>query len=155
LIAYSVDCAKILGDEGGEPAAPTEKTPIKEEKKSYHKEEIEFPQPKHSVGIPREVFGYFYFDSYCIFSAENEARVAATPESVIWLRKMAFSVFIEKGAGLKARFTDDVYIQAGATIVQTTRELYDTVEVVLKVRPPQEHPGNIYYLLLFLFYFFF
>jgi alanine dehydrogenase len=45
-----------------------------------------------------------------------------------------FGVYIESGAGVASKFTDEVYAAAGATIVADAKQLYDKVEVVLKVR---------------------
>ncbi|KAK2964100.1 Pyridine nucleotide transhydrogenase [Blattamonas nauphoetae] len=124
----NTDLMKLLGEDGSDaPAKPTEETPLKKEEKSTYQLPESFPDPKHSIGVPKEVF-------------EGECRVAATPESVIWMRKMGFSVFIEHDAGVNAKFSDEDYTKVGATIVQTAEELYKKVEIVLKVRAPMIHP---------------
>jgi NAD(P) transhydrogenase subunit alpha len=79
------------------------------------------------LGIPREVH-------------PGERRVAATPSTVRRLRKLGFQVYVESGAGDGARFFDDMYSGAGATIIEGTREIWSGVDYVLKVRPPEEHP---------------
>ncbi|MEY3211326.1 MAG: hypothetical protein RIT28_1807, partial [Pseudomonadota bacterium] len=79
------------------------------------------------VGIPREVH-------------VGERRVAATPDSTRRLIKLGFEVLIESQAGLEARFTDAAYAEAGATIVPDARALWSTADLVLKVRPPTDHP---------------
>lgn len=79
------------------------------------------------LGIPKEVH-------------KGERRVAATPESVRRLRKLGFEVFVESGAGDGARFFDDMYAGAGATIIEGTEALWSGVDWILKVRPPEEHP---------------
>jgi NAD(P) transhydrogenase subunit alpha len=80
------------------------------------------------VAIPKEIrFG--------------ERRVAATPQTVIRLRKLGFEVCVQSGAGIETDLTDAAYIEAGATIVEDVRALWADAGVVLKVRPPEEHPG--------------
>ena len=79
------------------------------------------------LGVPKEVH-------------PGERRVAVTPDSISKLKKMGFEVFIEAGAGIGARFSDDAYEGAGATIVNGTRALWSSSDVILKVRPPGHHP---------------
>ncbi len=71
----------------------------------------------------------------------GERRVAATPENVTRLIKMGFAVSVEHDAGAGASFGDDDYEKAGATIVADTRALWQAGDVVLKVQPPEMHPG--------------
>jgi NAD(P) transhydrogenase subunit alpha len=73
------------------------------------------------IGIPREI-------------AENEARVAATPNTVTQLQKLGFSILVESGAGLAADFHDEAYAQAGATI--GTKEDAFASDIILKVNAP-------------------
>jgi len=75
------------------------------------------------IGAPKEIMA-------------GEARVAMTPESALQLQKLGHTCFIEKGAGEKARFSDDAYAEAGVTVVKSAKELYANVDVVAKVRPP-------------------
>ena len=46
----------------------------------------------------------------------GETRVAATPATVAQLLKLEYAVVIEPGAGTASGFTDDAYVDAGATI---------------------------------------
>jgi len=46
----------------------------------------------------------------------GETRVAATPATVAQLLKLEYAVVIEPGAGTASGFTDDAYVEAGATI---------------------------------------
>ncbi|SOZ38762.1 Re/Si-specific NAD(P)(+) transhydrogenase subunit alpha [Cupriavidus neocaledonicus] len=80
-----------------------------------------------TIGVPREVH-------------PGERRVAATPDSVKELLKLGYQVVVETGAGLEASFSDDDYRAAGAAIVDAA-SLWASVDVVVKVRPPQVHPG--------------
>jgi len=80
------------------------------------------------VAIPREVH-------------PGERRVAATPETVIRLKKLGFEVLVETGAGAGASFPDEDYASAGARVVADTRQLWQEGDVVLKVLPPEPHAG--------------
>ena len=76
------------------------------------------------VGVPTEI-------------TSNETRVAAIPATVKELVKKGFVVNIQSGAGGGSFFSDDEYIQAGANIIPTASELYDSSDLVLKVNPPE------------------
>lgn len=84
------------------------------------------PGPK-VVGIPKEIF-------------PGECRVAATPDTAKRLQKLGFEVWVESGAGAAASFTDAAYEQVGCTIVADTAQLWQDVDLILKVRPPAQHP---------------
>ena len=75
------------------------------------------------IGIPKETL-----------SGEN--RVSASPASIQALIKLGFEVSVESGAGDKASFNDDVYQQAGASIV-TTEQAWQS-DLVLKVNQPSD-----------------
>jgi NAD(P) transhydrogenase subunit alpha len=68
--------------------------------------------------------------------ADGETRVAATPETVQKLAALGGSVVIEAGAGASARFPDDDYAKAGATVVASAAEAVSGAEIVLGVRRP-------------------
>ncbi|WP_040298976.1 alanine dehydrogenase [Arcticibacter svalbardensis] len=65
----------------------------------------------------------------------NENRVAMTPAGVIYLVGFGHEVFIEKGAGLGSGFTDKQYQDAGAVILESTREIW-SMDMVMKVKEP-------------------
>ena len=73
------------------------------------------------VGIPKE-------------SYQNEARVAATPETVKKLCAMGLTVLVEKSAGIGASFSDKAYQQTGAELVDADQAL--AADIVFKVRKP-------------------
>lgn len=68
----------------------------------------------------------------------TELRVAATPKTTTRLIKQGFEVYVETGAGLKAKYSDEEYQTAGAKIIQTAQELYSIADIVLKVQPLTE-----------------
>ena len=79
------------------------------------------------IGIPREIHA-------------DEKRVAGVPSTVEQLIKAGFEVQVEGGAGFGAKISNGSYAQVGATVIEDTRQLWDTSDLVLKVRPPQNHP---------------
>jgi H+-translocating NAD(P) transhydrogenase subunit alpha len=64
----------------------------------------------------------------------GETRVAVTPETAKKLKDQGHTVCVASGAGLRACFTDDVYRNAGAELVDQAGAL--GCELVLKVRAP-------------------
>lgn len=67
----------------------------------------------------------------------SERRVSLTPQNTALLLKKGFKrVLVESGAGHEAKFTDEAYTKAGATLVHSRDELLAQSDVLLKVRPP-------------------
>ncbi len=79
------------------------------------------------TGIPREI-------------CENECRVACTPTETARLVELGFAVLIEDKAGLAAGFSNQSYIDNGARICDSARELWTEADIICKVRAPQYHP---------------
>jgi alanine dehydrogenase len=75
------------------------------------------------IGVPKEI-------------KNNENRVALTPGGVITLLKNGHTVYVETTAGINSGFTDDDYIQAGAQILATAKEVFDTADMIMKVKEP-------------------
>lgn len=61
----------------------------------------------------------------------RETRVAATPATVTRLVRLGYDVVVETGAGSLAAFSDDAYVEAGATIGNAR-----AADVVLGVNAP-------------------
>jgi len=76
------------------------------------------------IGIPKEIF-------------EGEKRVALTPQSAQALKKLGYDCVIEAGAGDAARFSDDVYREAGVTVVPSAADLWGQADIVAKIRQPE------------------
>lgn len=76
------------------------------------------------IGIPREIM-------------PGEARVSAIPETVKMLVNKGIKVLVEKNAGVGSFFSDESYVKAGATIVETAKEVYNGSDLILKVKEPQ------------------
>ncbi len=77
------------------------------------------------IGTPKEIL-------------EGEARVAMTPDSAKMLQKLGYDCAIESGAGAAAGFSDEAYAEAGVEVIAKAADLWKTVDVVAKVRPPTE-----------------
>lgn len=67
----------------------------------------------------------------------SEFRVGLTPSSVKELILAGHEVFIEKDAGLNSGISNQDYIDAGATILNTAKEVWNKVELLMKVKEPQ------------------
>jgi len=81
------------------------------------------------IGAPKEI-------------ASGEARVALTPESALQLQKLGHDCFIEAGAGKAAGFDDAAYKEAGVSIIDDAKALWDAVDAVIKVREPSEQEAH-------------
>ncbi|MEX0922707.1 MAG: Re/Si-specific NAD(P)(+) transhydrogenase subunit alpha [Rhodovibrionaceae bacterium] len=66
----------------------------------------------------------------------QEARVAASPETVKKLVALGQQVTVEKGAGTAAGLLDAAYEEAGATIAKDAKTAVSGADVVLKVQGP-------------------
>jgi NAD(P) transhydrogenase subunit alpha len=75
------------------------------------------------IGVPKE-------------RRRDEARVAATPDTVKRLVGRGIDVLIESGAGEAARFLDQSFADAGAGLVDDAQAVYRDADIVLKVRRP-------------------
>ncbi|OGB42109.1 MAG: NAD(P) transhydrogenase subunit alpha [Burkholderiales bacterium RIFCSPLOWO2_12_67_14] len=75
------------------------------------------------IGIPRETF-------------PGEKRVATVPDVVTKLAKLGFGVVVETGAGELADLGDEAYREAGASIAGSATELWNSADIVFKVRAP-------------------
>ena len=77
---------------------------------------------KLKIGIPKE-------------SSFQENRIALTPDAVSLLVHNGHTIVIEHNAGLGANFTDKEYSDAGAEIVFSIEEIYNT-DIIVKIEPP-------------------
>lgn len=81
------------------------------------------PYKNLTIGVPKEKWA-------------NEKRVAMSPAVTATLVKKGFKVNIEKGAGEEAKFRDQDFAEAGATMVDGNKA-WDS-DILLKVRQPTE-----------------
>ena len=68
----------------------------------------------------------------------HEYRVGLTPDNVLAYVSRGHEVFVETGAGEGAGFTDEEYKEAGAIITATAKEVFDTCDMIVKVKEPEE-----------------
>lgn len=71
----------------------------------------------------------------------GENRVALIPASIASLTKVGLDVMVETGAGAGCFIDDQAYEKAGATIAPTIDVLYQSADILIKVRPPE--PGEV------------
>src|SRR6188768_3361809 len=83
-----------------------------------------------TIGIPKEIH-------------PGERRVAATPQTILKLKKLGFDVAVEAGAGNEINASDAEYQEAGASIIADAAELWRTADVVMKVRPPENSEAEL------------
>lgn len=69
---------------------------------------------------------------------EGEGRVALTPTLVAEVVAAGNEVRVEAGAGAVARFDDDAYTDAGASVLGEAAEIWARSDLVLKVKEPQK-----------------
>ena len=81
------------------------------------------------IGVPREI-------------ANGERRVALVPEVVSQLTKAGHRVVVERGAGLRAGFTDEAYRAAGCDLADSAKEIYSTARMILKVQRPARNESG-------------
>jgi alanine dehydrogenase len=79
------------------------------------------------VGVPKEI-------------KNNEFRVGLTPPSVRELTQRGHQVLVQKNAGCEIGLLDEQYIAAGATIVDTAKDIFARADMIVKVKEPQ--PGE-------------
>ncbi len=75
------------------------------------------------IGVPKEV-------------KQSEQRVAITPAGVESLSKYGHTVYLEKNAGEGSGFRDEDFINSGAKVLNTAKEVYESSETILKVKEP-------------------
>ncbi|OGR24738.1 MAG: alanine dehydrogenase [Desulfobacterales bacterium RIFOXYA12_FULL_46_15] len=67
----------------------------------------------------------------------QENRVCMTPSGVDMMKRKGHTIYVEKNAGIGSGFEDKQYIEAGATILNTAKEVYDISDMVMHVKEPQ------------------
>ncbi|HNZ42353.1 MAG TPA: alanine dehydrogenase [Bacteroidales bacterium] len=98
----------------------------------FSRSEQMMPQPemleikKHrkqlSIGIPKEI-------------AYQENRIGLIPEDVSVIVNNGHRVIVESNAGKSAHFPDNDYMEAGAELVYSSREVFQS-DIIIKVAPP-------------------
>ena len=76
------------------------------------------------IGVPKEI-------------KVHEYRVGLTPAGVRELTAAGHTVSVESNAGIGIGVEDAEYVAAGARILKTAKEVFDSAELVIKVKEPQ------------------
>ncbi|WP_139489261.1 alanine dehydrogenase [Brevibacillus dissolubilis] len=75
------------------------------------------------IGVPKEI-------------KNNENRVGLTPAGVTAYIKAGHEVYVEAGAGVGSGFQDEDYQAAGATMLPDAAQVWNTSEMICKVKEP-------------------
>ena len=77
-----------------------------------------------NIGIPKE-------------TKADEYRISLPPSGVRETVRHGHSVFVEHEAGMGSGFSDDEYVNAGATILDAASSVWSAADMVIKVKEPQ------------------
>src|SRR6188768_3267564 len=75
------------------------------------------------IGVPEEI-------------KEQEHRVGLVPSTASTLTRRGHKVLVQKSAGAGAGYTDQNYVDVGATIIDTAEEVFRQAEMIVKVKEP-------------------
>ena len=75
------------------------------------------------IGVPKEI-------------KNNENRVGLTPGGVQALATRGLKLLVETKAGQGIGATDEAYAKAGATIIDSAKEVWDKADMIIKVKEP-------------------
>lgn len=75
------------------------------------------------IGVPKEI-------------KDQESRVSCTPASVNELVQAGHTVYVETKAGEGSGFTDQEYIESGATVLDSAADVWAKAEMIYKVKEP-------------------
>ena len=75
------------------------------------------------IGVPKEI-------------KTKETRVSITPDGVKKLTSAGHTVWVEKNAGLLTGFSNQAYIDAGAQLEDDVSEIWQNVDMIVKVKEP-------------------
>jgi len=95
------------------------------------------------VGVPKEI-------------KNHEYRVGLTPSGARELIAHGHKVLVETQAGLSIGFTDEQYVESGASIAPSAKAVFDQAEMIIKVKEPQPvecrmlRPGQVLFTYLHL-----
>lgn len=75
------------------------------------------------IGIPLEIM-------------TGEGRIALTPEACSSIVKNGHNVYLQQSAGAASGYTDLEYQNCGVDIVETAQQLYESAQLIIKVKQP-------------------
>ena len=65
-----------------------------------------------------------------------EYRTGLTPDGAYVFSHAGHTVYVQRGAGAGSGFTDDEYVAAGATILESAEEVFALSDMIIKVKEP-------------------
>ena len=75
------------------------------------------------IGIPKEIIS-------------QEYRVSINPETAKMLLQSSHELYVQSGAGQDSGYKDEDYSSLGCTIVDSASEVFDSSELIVKVKEP-------------------
>ena len=81
------------------------------------------------VGVPKE-------------EASGERRVALVPTHIASLSKGGLDVVVQRGAGYASGYTDEMYQEKGATLLEKREEVYKRADLILRVKAGKANEGG-------------
>jgi len=125
----------LLGNDGNDNKAASADVEMATKKKKIEKVDPFFAQ------IPMLQKKAFLKVGACKeIAEESEKRVAMVPDVVKRLLKSGIQVVLESSAGDGGGFYDGEYVKMGCQVLDTAQEVYDAVDVIVKIREPEVHP---------------
>lgn len=82
------------------------------------------------IGIPKEI-------------KSNENRISLTPAGAKELVSRGHIVYVQHNAGINSGFTDKNYIDSGALILSCIEDIYNSSEMIVKVKEPIEEEYSL------------
>lgn len=83
------------------------------------------------IGVPKEI-------------KNGENRVSLIPSAIKTIIDNGHTVYVQKDAGAVIGFTDDLYCEVGAKILDTIDEIYAKSEIIVKVKEPQPSEYDLF-----------
>lgn len=75
------------------------------------------------IGVPKEI-------------KTHENRVSLLPSGVLQFIRNGHDVLVEKSAGTGSGFSDEMYVEAGAKIVDNAEDVWKKADMIMKVKEP-------------------
>lgn len=75
------------------------------------------------IGVPKEI-------------KTHENRVSLQPAGVLQMKRNGHKVLVEKNAGLGSGFTNEMYEERGATIIDDVGKIWQEADMIMKVKEP-------------------
>lgn len=76
---------------------------------------------------------------------QKEFRVGMTPSTAAEYIRRGHTVIVETGAGVGSGFADELYTQAGCTVEVDKKKIFDSAEMIVKVKEPLEPEYELFH----------